>query len=136
VQPELWKNVEVLAPLTGKNPVPQAKARQFRFAPDKFKSAGLTSLASNLVRRARARECPMQMEACVQSLHRISGAKLEESGGGIAAEVEIVRVHVASDFVLGDRYIDPARGWPLIYNSRHCLRLAQRELGKTFRAER
>jgi hypothetical protein len=40
-------------------------------------------------------------------------------GGGIAAEVEIVRVHVASDFVLGDRYIDPARWSPLIYNFRH-----------------
>jgi len=34
-------------------------------------------------------------------------------GGGIAAEVEIVRVHVASDFVLDDRYIDPAR-WSLL----------------------
>ena len=55
----------------------------------------------------------MQMEACVQGLHRISGAKLEELGGGIAAEVEIVRVHVASDFVLDDRYIDPAR-WSLL----------------------
>jgi hypothetical protein len=50
------------------------------------------------------------MEACVQGLHRIRGAKLEELDGGIAAEVEIMRVHVASDFVLGDRYIDPANG--------------------------
>ena len=78
----------------------------------------------------------MQMEACVQGLHRISGAKLEDLGEGIAAEVEIVRVHVASDFVLGDRYIDPARWSPLIYNLRHYFRLAERELGKTFRAER
>jgi flavin reductase (DIM6/NTAB) family NADH-FMN oxidoreductase RutF len=134
--PELWKNVEELAPLTGKNPVPETKAQQFRFEPDKFKSAGLTPLASNLVRPARARECPVQMAACVQGLQRISGAKLEELGGGIAAEVEIVRVHVASDFVLGDRYIDPARWSPLIYNFRHYFRLAERALGKTFRAER
>ena len=76
------------------------------------------------------------MEACVQGLQRISGAKLEELGGGIAAEVEIVRVHVASDFVLGDRYIDPERWSPLIYNFRHYFRLAERALGKTFRAER
>jgi flavin reductase (DIM6/NTAB) family NADH-FMN oxidoreductase RutF len=134
--PKLWKNVEELAPLTGKNPVPEAKAKQFRFEPDKFKSAGLTPLASDLVRPARARESPLQMEACVQGLHRISGAKLEELGGGIAAEVEIVRVHVASGFVLGDRYIDPARWSPLICNFRHHFRLAERELGKTFRAER
>ena len=60
--PELWQNVEELAPLTGKNPVP--------------------------------------------------------------------------DFVLGDRYIDPARWSPLIYNFRHYFRLAERALGKTFRAER
>jgi len=134
--PELWKNVEELAPLTGKNPVPEAKAKQFCFEPHKFKSAGLRPLASDLVRPARARECPVQMEACVQGLHRISGAKLEDLGEGIAAEVEIVRVYEASDFVLGDRYIDPARWSPLIYNFRHYFRLAERELGKTFRAER
>jgi flavin reductase (DIM6/NTAB) family NADH-FMN oxidoreductase RutF len=134
--PKLWKNVEELAPLTGKNPVPEAKAKPFRFEPDKFKSAGLTPLASDLVRPARARECPVQTEACVQGLHRISGAKLEELGGGIAAEVEIVRLHLASEFVLGHRYIDPARWSPLICNFRHYFRLAERELGKTFRAER
>jgi flavin reductase (DIM6/NTAB) family NADH-FMN oxidoreductase RutF len=65
-----------------------------------------------------------------------SGAKLEQLGGGIAAEVEIVRVHVANDFVLGDRYIDAAKWSPLIYNFRHYFRLAEHELGKTFRAER
>jgi hypothetical protein len=47
-----------------------------------------------------------------------------------------MRVHVASDFVLGDRYIDPAKRSPLIYSFRHYFRLAERELGKTFRAER
>jgi methylphosphotriester-DNA--protein-cysteine methyltransferase len=79
---------------------------------------------------------PGQMEARVQNLHRIGGAKLEQLGGGIAAEIEIVRVHVANDFVLGNRYIDPAKWSPLIYNFRHYFRLAEHELGKTFRAER
>ena len=78
---------------------------------------------------------PGQMEARVQNLHRIGGAKLEQLGGGIAAEIEIVRVHVANDFVLGNRYIDPAKWSPLIYNFRHYYRLAETELGKTFRAE-
>lgn len=32
--------------------------------------------------------------------------------------------------------IDPAKWSPLIYNFRHYFRLAERELGKTFRAER
>jgi flavin reductase (DIM6/NTAB) family NADH-FMN oxidoreductase RutF len=58
VSPELCNNVEELPPLTGKNPVPETKAKQFRFEPDKFKSAGLTRLESNLLRPARARECP------------------------------------------------------------------------------
>jgi flavin reductase (DIM6/NTAB) family NADH-FMN oxidoreductase RutF len=46
--PELWKNVEELAPLTGNNLVPETKAKQFRFEPDKFKSAALAPLASDL----------------------------------------------------------------------------------------
>ena len=38
--PEMWKSVEKPAPLTGKNPVPEIKADQFRFECDK-KIAGL-----------------------------------------------------------------------------------------------
>lgn len=75
------------------------------------------------------------MEARVTALHQLSGQKLNELGGGIAAEVEVARVHVASDFILKDRYIDPAKWSPPIYNFRHYFRLADRELGKTFRAE-
>jgi hypothetical protein len=75
------------------------------------------------------------MEARIEGMHHIRGAKLEELGGGIAVEVEIMRVHVASDFALGVRHIDPAK-WSLIYNFRHYFRLAEWELGKTFRAER
>ena len=56
-----------------------------------------------------------------------------------------MRVHVANEFVLGDRssgvrvspgVIDPEKWSPLIYNFRHYFRLAEHELGKTFRAER
>jgi flavin reductase (DIM6/NTAB) family NADH-FMN oxidoreductase RutF len=64
------------------------------------------------------------------------GERLEKLGGGVAAEVEIVRVHVAEEFVLGENYIDPQKWSPLIYNFRHYFRLAENELGKTFRAER
>lgn len=133
--PELWQEVEKLAPLTGKNPVPSIKVKQFRFEPDKFKASGLTPLASELVEPVRARECPVQMEARVNHLHRMRGEKLSSLGGGIAAEVEIVRVHVTKEFILGGNYIDPATWSPLIYNFRHYFRLAETELGKTFRAE-
>ena len=135
-EPELWPQVEKLAPLTGKSPVPDLKAKQFHFEKDKFGASGFTQLASEVVKPARAQECAVQMEARVNQLHRMRGAKLEELGGGLAAEVEILRVHVAEEYVLGERYIDPEKWSPLIYNFRHYFRLAEKELGKTFRAEK
>jgi flavin reductase (DIM6/NTAB) family NADH-FMN oxidoreductase RutF len=134
--PELWTNVEKLAPLTGKNPVPEIKAKQFRFEADKFRAAGLTTLVSESVRPARARECPVQLEARVIQLHRMKGDKLKQLGGGIAAEVEVLRVHISKEIIVGGNYIDPEKWSPLIYNFRHYFRLAQKELGKTFRAEK
>jgi flavin reductase (DIM6/NTAB) family NADH-FMN oxidoreductase RutF len=134
--PEMWQAVEKLAPLTGRNPVPEIKAKQFRFEADKFGAAGLTELQSEVVQPVRVKECPMQMEARVTKLHRMRGEKLEQVGGGWAAEVEIVRVHVAEEFLLEGDYVDPAKWSPLIYNFRHYFRLAGEELGKTFRAEK
>ncbi len=91
-EPELWQQVENLAPLTGKNPVPDLKAKQFHFEKDKFGASGFTQLASELVQPMRAKECAVHLEARVNQLHRMRGTKLEELGGGVAAEVEIVRV--------------------------------------------
>jgi flavin reductase (DIM6/NTAB) family NADH-FMN oxidoreductase RutF len=133
--PEMWQQVEKLAPLTGKSPVPELKEKQFHFEREKFDAAGLTPLASDVVKPARAKECPVHLEARVRAMHKLGGEKLEQLGGGVAAEVEVVRVHVASDLVIKDRYIDAAKWSPLIYNFRHYYRLAETELGKTFRAE-
>jgi flavin reductase (DIM6/NTAB) family NADH-FMN oxidoreductase RutF len=134
--PDLWEAVERLAPLTGKNPVPQLKTKQFHFVADKFEAAQLAPLASEMVQPARVAECPVHLEAKVNRLHPMKGEKLKQLGGGVAAEVEIVRVHVAEEFVLDDNYIDPQKWSPLIYNFRHYFRLAEKEMGKTFRAER
>lgn len=133
--PEMWPQVEKLAPLTGKNPVPDLKANQFHFESRKFEAAGLTPVASEIVQPMRARECPVHLEARVLHLHTMSGEKLQQLGGGVAAEVEILRVHVAHHFILGEKHIDPTRWSPLIYNFRHYFKLADNELGKTFRAE-
>lgn len=133
--PDMWEKVEKLAPLTAKNPVPALKAKQFHFEPKKFEVAELTPLASELVKPMRAQECPVHMEARVTALHKLTGAKLAQLGGGVAAEVEVVRVHVDEEFILKDNYIDPSKWSPLIYNFRHYFRLAGHELGKTFRAE-
>jgi flavin reductase (DIM6/NTAB) family NADH-FMN oxidoreductase RutF len=132
----MWQQVEKLAPLTGKNPVPEIKARQFRFEPNKFDASGLSPMTSEVVKPERAKDCPVHLEARVVRLHTLSGEKLNELGGGVAAEVEVLRVHVANEFILGDNHIDPEKWSPLIYNFRHYYRLADKELGKTFRAER
>lgn len=134
--PDMWQQVEKLAPLTGKNPVPEIKARQFRFEPNKFDASGLSPMTSEVVKPERAKDCPVHLEARVVRLHTLSGEKLNELGGGVAAEVEVLRVHVANEFILGDNHIDPEKWSPLIYNFRHYYRLADKELGKTFRAER
>jgi flavin reductase (DIM6/NTAB) family NADH-FMN oxidoreductase RutF len=134
--PEMWPEVEKLAPLTAKNPVPDLKTRQFHFDPHKFETADLTPFASEVVRPMRVKECPIHMEARVNKVHRICGKKLEQLGGGVAAEIEVLRVHVADNFVIDGHYIDPEKWSPLVYNFRHYFRLADKELGKTFRAER
>ena len=134
--PEMWKEVEALAPLTGKNPVPEIKAKQFHFVADKFGAAQLTPLASEMVQPARVAECPVHLEARVNKLHSMTGKKLKELGGGVAAEVEVLRVHLDKDLVLEGKYVDPAKWSPLIYNFRHYFRLEEEELGKTFRAEK
>jgi flavin reductase (DIM6/NTAB) family NADH-FMN oxidoreductase RutF len=133
--PELWQHVERLAPLTGRNPVPNDKDNRFRFERDKFGASGLTPLASEMVRAPRVKECPAQLEAMVKRIHPLTGdSKLQDAGGVAAVEVEVVRVHVARRFVLGSNHVDPRSWQPLIYNFRHYFGLGQ-ELGKTFRAE-
>jgi flavin reductase (DIM6/NTAB) family NADH-FMN oxidoreductase RutF len=134
--PELWPNVEKLAPLTGKYPVPEIKAKQFRYEADKFGAAGLSALASEAVRPARVWDCPVQLEARVVQLHQMRGDKLTRLGGGVAAEVEVLRVHISKELIVGENFIDPEKWSPLIYNFRHYFRLASKELGKTFRAEK
>jgi flavin reductase (DIM6/NTAB) family NADH-FMN oxidoreductase RutF len=134
--PDMWPEVEKLAPLTGKNPVPELKTKQFHFEPQKFETANLTRLASELVKPMRAKECAVHLEAKVTRCHQLGGQRLLQLGGGVAAEIEVLRVHVASEFLLDGNYIDPEKWSPLIYNFRHYYRLAEKELGKTFRAER
>lgn len=133
--PDLWEQVERLAPLTGLNPVPPEKAAKFRHEADKFRAAQFTPMASECVSVPRVQECPAQLEAVVRKMHPLEGdRRLKELTGGVAVEVEILRVHLRKDFILEENYVDPGRWQPLIYNFRHYYGLG-RELGKTFRAE-
>lgn len=132
--PDMWEQVEKLAPLTGKNPVPAIKAKQFHFEKCKFEAAGFTQLESEQVKPLRAAECPVHLEARVRHIHRMGGDKLQQLGGGVAAEVEVLRVHASEAFIRNGNHIDAEKWSPLVYNFRHYFRLAGRELGKTFRA--
>jgi flavin reductase (DIM6/NTAB) family NADH-FMN oxidoreductase RutF len=127
--PELWEHVERLAPLTGADPVPEAKRAVYRHERDKFAAAGLTPAPADLVRPPRVAECDLQVEARVRAL--------TPGGGGrfLSAECEVLRVHAAERVVVpGTHHIDPAVWSPLIYNFRHYHGLAP-ELGHGFRSE-
>jgi flavin reductase (DIM6/NTAB) family NADH-FMN oxidoreductase RutF len=133
--PDLWHQVELLAPLTGLDPVPKEKAAKFRYEGDKFSAAGFTPLASECVSVPRVRECPAQLECKVKKIHSPEGsAQLQRLTGGAAVETEVVRVHLREDYVVNENYVDSQRWQPLIYNFRHYFGLSH-ELGKTFRAE-
>jgi hypothetical protein len=71
----------------------------------------------------------------VSKRHPLRGERLGELGGGSAVEVEILRVHMDEEYLLKHDHIDPEKRSPLIYNFRHYFQLANRELGKTFRAK-
>jgi flavin reductase (DIM6/NTAB) family NADH-FMN oxidoreductase RutF len=133
--PDLWRQVEAIAPLTGEDPVPEDKRDRFRFEKDKFTAGSFTPLASETVAAARVRECPVQLEARTQAIHPLAGeSRLHKLGGAASVEVEILRVHIRRDFILKDHYVDPEKWQPLIYNFRHYFGLGP-ELGHTFRAE-
>lgn len=123
-----WRAVERLAPLTGRNPVPDSKRSQFRFEPDKFTAAGLTPRPSDVVRPPLVAECPLQFEATIAAFHRLAE-------GAHCVEARVKRVHAAPGIVIdGSNHIDPSAWRPLLYVFRHYFGAGQ-ELGKTFRAE-
>lgn len=133
--PEMWEQVEKIAPLTGQNPVPEKKRALYRFEPDKFAVGAFTPIPSEAVAAVRVKECPVQMEAVARKIHLLEGEpRLNELGGGASVEVEVLRVHVREDLVVKSHYIAADKWQPLIYNFRHYFGLGV-ELGKTFRAE-
>ncbi|MEV6199620.1 flavin reductase family protein [Streptomyces sp. NPDC051771] len=127
--PDLWEQVERLAPLTGADPVPESKRAVYRYEPDKFAAAGLTPRPSQLVRPPRVAESALQLEA--------RAVALTPGGGGdfFSVECEVLRVHAAEHIVVpGTHHVDPGEWSPLIYNFRHYHGLAP-ELGHGFRSE-
>lgn len=127
--PGMWENVERLAPLTGRSPVPASKPHGMRFEADKFAAAGLTSMPSATVAPPRVTECPLQLEGAAVSI--TPGA----AGGFVIIEVAVSMVHAAAEIVVpGTNHIDPGAWSPLIYNFRHYFGLGG-QLGHSYRSD-
>jgi flavin reductase (DIM6/NTAB) family NADH-FMN oxidoreductase RutF len=127
--PAQWREVERLAPLTGRNPVPEDKRGTFRFEPGKFAAAGLRSEPAEQVRPPRVAECPLQLEA------RAADVQPGVNGEFLIVQAEVLQVHADPRIVVpGTQHVNPARWSPLIYNFRHYFGLGA-ELGHSFRSQ-
>ena len=135
--PDLWPQVERLAPTTGRAVVPEWKRQVgYRYVGDKFALAGLTPCPSECVRPPRIAECPLQLEARVlSSMEREVEAWAGTAGGYHIIEVEVLRTHAHTDVVVpGTQHINPRSYRPLIYLFRHYTGTTV-PLGRTFKAE-
>ncbi|MFC4009937.1 flavin reductase family protein [Nonomuraea purpurea] len=127
--PEQWREVERLAPLTGRSPVPASKQHGCRFEPDKFGAAGLRAEPSERVRPPRVAGCPLQFEA------RAVSVRPDASGLFVIVEAAVRVVHADPRIVVpGTQHVDPGAWSPLIYNFRHYFGLGS-ELGHSYRSE-
>ena len=107
--------VDRLALTTGKNPVPDYKVKKnYRYDPHKFETAGLTPVASDVVKPPRAQECPIQLEARVDHIYVLGDTEDHLS----TVEVTILCTHVADSLLNAEKrhHIDPDKWKPLIMN--------------------
>jgi flavin reductase (DIM6/NTAB) family NADH-FMN oxidoreductase RutF len=108
--------VNKLARTTGSNPVPPHKvAMGYRYEKDKLGIADLTTDPSHLVRPGRIAQCPVQLEAVLETF-RPFGTRPDKDTTAMAFEVRVVRAHVDPAILLDghkDR-IDPNKWRPLM----------------------
>jgi flavin reductase (DIM6/NTAB) family NADH-FMN oxidoreductase RutF len=122
--PELAPAVERLALTTGCNPVPDyKKVMGYRYEPDKFAFAHLTPVASDLVEPPRVAECPVQLEAVIETIHPFGNRETLPPFGNpndytVAIEARVVRAHIEEAILVPGKqhYIDSDKWSPLILN--------------------
>ena len=120
--------VNRLARLTGSDPVPPHKqAMGYRYEKNKFDIAGLTPVASELVKAPRVAECTVQLEAVVECIHPF-GTRPDKATTALAVEVRIVRAHVEESILVAgkENHIDPDKWRPLIMSFCHFYGLGDR----------
>lgn len=121
--------VELIAPTTGRSPVPEHKRPDYRHEPDKWRLGGFTPLAARDVVPDRIGECPVQLEARVAQFIPIG------DGSAVAVEAEVLRTHVHDSILRAgaSHRIDTDRWQPLYYTFRHYFAQGSR-VGSNFRA--
>jgi flavin reductase (DIM6/NTAB) family NADH-FMN oxidoreductase RutF len=106
----LVSSVNKLARLTASDPVPPHKlAMGYRHERNKFEIAGLTTTPSELVKAPRIAECPVQLEAVLETSHAVGPTAL-------ALQVRIVRCHIDESILLAgcENRINPDLWRPLM----------------------
>jgi flavin reductase (DIM6/NTAB) family NADH-FMN oxidoreductase RutF len=116
----LVEQVNRLARLTGSDPVPPHKqAMGYRHEKNKFAVAGLTSGPSELVKPPRVAECPVQLEAVLESSHPF-GTRPDKPTTAVALEMRIVRAHIDESILVdggpgqNTSRVDPDKWRPLL----------------------
>lgn len=113
--------VNRIARTTGADPVPFDKQwLGFEYEPDKFGRAGLTPVDSTHIGAPRAAECPVQMEALVESIAPFGAKNPGVPTDVVAIELRIVAIHGHPGILKDDnpRKVDPDRWRPLIMSFR------------------
>jgi len=126
--------VDRLARTTGSNPVPDGKVRRgYRHVRDKFATAGLTPAGSHTVAAPRVDECPVQLEARVESVHPLAEHDAAWKGRSLAIDVRIERIHLAESILMdGDaNRVDPDKWRPLIMSFQQFYGLAPKKLQRS-----
>jgi len=126
--------VNRLALTTGSNPVPPSKAaRGYRYEPEKFAVAGLTPRKSETVSAPRVLECPVQLEATVESVHHLAEQDERWRGRLVSIEVRVRRIHLSERILVdGDsNRIDPDKWRPLIMSFQHFYGLTANRLSES-----
>jgi flavin reductase (DIM6/NTAB) family NADH-FMN oxidoreductase RutF len=122
-------HVDRIAKTTGSNPVPEAELnRGYRHVADKFGCAGLSPIASDLVRPPRVAQCPVQLEATLVDSHGFGSFAQ-------ALEVRVERVHAEEGILANANRIDPDVWRPLIMSFQRFYGLAGEQVAPSRLAE-
>jgi len=109
--------VNRLALTTGSDPVPESKKRKgYQYVQDKFSLAGLTPVPAETIAAPRIVECPVQMEAIMESMHSLAEHDERQRGKILTIEFRILRVHLEESILVNGsaKRVDPDKWKPLI----------------------